>query len=111
MNKRKILLLISTLVALNTLTYSAPEDDAENSLNQIDRSIEQEKQRIEQEKRQKELENTKFNNSVPEEVVPIQDNGIKFLINNINIEDKDKLLSSREKKKLIKKYKGRELSA
>ena len=111
MNKRKILLLISTLVALNTLTYSAPEDDAENSLNQIDRSIEQEKQRIEQEKRQKELENTKFNNPVSEEVVPIQDNGIKFLINTINIEDKDKLLSSREKKKLIKKYKGRELSA
>ena len=111
MNKRKILLLISTLVALNTLTYSAPEDDAENSLNQIDRSIEQEKQRIEQEKRQKELENTKFNNPVSEEVVPIQDNGIKFLINTINIEDKDKLLSSREKKKLIKKYKGTELSA
>ena len=71
MNKRKILLLISTLVALNTLTYSAPEDDAENSLNQIDRSIEQEKQRIEQEKRQKELENTKWISPIClEHVVP-----------------------------------------
>ena len=111
LNKRKMFLLISALVVLNTLTYSAPEDDAENSLNQIDKSIEQEKQRIEQEKRQKELENTKFNSTVPEEIAPVQDNGIKFLINTINIEDKDKLLSSGEKKKLIKKYKGTELSA
>ena len=111
LNKRKMFLLISALVVLNTLTYSAPEDDAENTLNQIDKSIEQEKQRIEQEKRQKELENTKFNSTVPEEIAPVQDNGIKFLINNINIEDKDKLLSSGEKKKLIKKYKGTELSA
>ena len=111
MNKRKMFLLISALVVLNTLTYSAPEDDAENTLNQIDKSIEQEKQRIEQEKRQKELENTKFNSTVPEEIAPVQDNGIKFLINTINIEDKDKLLSSGEKKKLIKKYKGTELSA
>ncbi len=111
LNKRKMFLLISALVVLNTLTYSAPEDDAENTLNQIDKSIEQEKQRIEQEKRQKELENTKFNSTVPEEIAPVQDNGIKFLINTINIEDKDKLLSSGEKKKLIKKYKGTELSA
>ena len=111
LNKRKMFLLISALVVLNTLTYSAPEDDAENSLNQIDKSIEQEKQRIEQEKQRKEFENTKFNSTVPEEVAPVQDNGIKFLINNINIEDKDKLLSSGEKKKLIKKYKGTELSA
>ena len=111
LNKRKMFLLISALVVLNTLTYSAPEDDAENTLNQIDKSIGQEKQRIEQEKRQKELENTKFNSTVPEEIAPVQDNGIKFLINTINIEDKDKLLSSGEKKKLIKKYKGTELSA
>ena len=111
MNKRKVFLLMSILVGLNTLTYSAPKDDAENSLNQIDKSIEQEKQRIEREKQQKELENTKFNSTIPEEVAPVQDNGIKFLINNINIEDKDKLLSSGEKKKLIKKYKGTELSA
>ena len=111
LNKRKMFLLISALVVLNTLTYSAPEDDAENTLNQIDKSIKQEKQRIEQEKRQKELENTKFNSTVPEEIAPVQDNGIKFLINTINIEDKDKLLSSGEKKKLIKKYKGTELSA
>ena len=111
LNKRKIFLLIGALVALNTLTYSAPKDDAENTLNQIDKSIEQENQRIEQEKQRKELENTKFNSTVPEEIAPVQDNGIKFLINNINIEDKDKLLSSGEKKKLIKKYKGTELSA
>ena len=111
LNKRKMFLLISALVVLNTLTYSAPKDDAENSLNQMDKSIEQEKQRIEQEKQRKEFENTKFNSTVPEEVAPVQDNGIKFLINNINIEDKDKLLSSGEKKKLIKKYKGTELSA
>ena len=111
LNKRKMFLLISALVVLNTLTYSAPKDDAENTLNQIDKSIEQEKQRIEQEKQRKEFENTKFNSTVPEEVAPVQDNGIKFLINNINIEDKDKLLSSGEKKKLIKKYKGTELSA
>ena len=111
LNKRKMFLLISALVVLNTLTYSAPKDDAENSLNQMDKSIEQEKQRIEQEKQRKEFENTKFNSTVPEEVAPVQDNGIKFLINTINIEDKDKLLSSGEKKKLIKKYKGTELSA
>lgn len=111
LNKRKMFLLISALVVLNTLTYSAPEDDAENTLNQIDKSIEQEKQRIEQEKQRKEFENTKFNSTVPEEIAPVQDNGIKFLINTINIEDKDKLLSSGEKKKLIKKYKGTELSA
>ena len=111
MNKRKMLILMSVLVGLNTLTYSAPKDDAENTLNQIDKSIEQEKQRIEQEKQRKELENTKFNSTVPEEIAPVQDNGIKFLINTINIEDKDKLLSSGEKKKLIKKYKGTELSA
>lgn len=48
-------------------TYSAPKDDAENTLNQMDKSIEQEKQRIEREKQQKELENTKFNSTVPEE--------------------------------------------
>ena len=111
MNKRKMLILMSVLVGLNTLTYSAPKDDAENTLNQIDKSIEQEKQRIEQEKQRKEFENTKFNSTVPEEVAPVQDNGIKFLINTINIEDKDKLLSSGEKKKLINKYKGTELSA
>ena len=111
MNKRKGFILMSILVGLNTLTYSAPKDDAENSLNQMDKSIEQENQRIEQEKQRKEFENTKFNSTVPEEIAPVQDNGIKFLINNINIEDKDKLLSSGEKKKLIKKYKGTELSA
>ena len=111
MNKRKMLILMSVLVGLNTLTYSAPKDDAENTLNQIDKSIEQENQRIEQEKQRKEFENTKFNSTVPEEIAPVQDNGIKFLINTINIEDKDKLLSSGEKKKLINKYKGTELSA
>ncbi|AMD94932.1 POTRA domain-containing protein [Leptotrichia sp. oral taxon 847] len=61
---------------------------------------------MEQQKSQEEFENTRFND------VPKIDknsnfddkNSKKFLINEIDIEDKDKLLSKKEKKNILKKY-------
>ena len=79
------LTLISAFVMLNTLSYSAPEDEAKKSLDQVDKSIELERERVEKERQQKELENSKFNNVTPTEVPSTNDNGIKFLINKINM--------------------------
>ena len=105
------LTLISAFVMLNTLSYSAPEDEAKKSLDQVDKSIELERERVEKERQQKELENSKFNNVTPTEVPSTNDNGIKFLINKINMLDEDKLLSKGEKNKILKKYEKKELSA
>lgn len=105
------LTLISMMVMLNTFSYSAPEDEARKTLDQVDKSIELERERLERERQQKELENSKFNNVTPNDVPSVNDNGIKFLINKINLLDEDKLLSRGEKKKILKKYEGKELSA
>ena len=105
------LTLISAFVMLNTLSYSAPEDEAKKSLDQVDKSIELERERVEKERQQKELENSKFNNVTPTEVPSTNDNGIKFLINKINMLDEDKLLSKREKNRILKKYEKKELNA
>ncbi|AMD95203.1 POTRA domain-containing protein [Leptotrichia sp. oral taxon 847] len=101
--KKYITILIFSLATIN---FSAPVDDATKILDIQQRQLEQERSRMEQQKSQEEFENTRFND------VPKIDknsnfddkNSKKFLINEIDIEDKDKLLSKKEKKNILKKY-------
>ena len=63
---------------------------------------------------QKEFENTKFDSSKPQidkDVESSNLNSNKFLIKSVNIKDNDRLLSQREKNKIIGKYVYLELSS
>ena len=63
---------------------------------------------------QKEFENTKFDNSqiqINNEIENDNNNSNKFLIEIINLKDDNKLLSKKEKSKIIKKYLYSELSS
>ena len=83
---------------LNTFSYSAPEDEARKTLDQVDKSIELERERLERERQQKELENSKFNNITPNDVPSVNDNGIKFLINKGRLDFSKIMYESTEKK-------------
>ena len=63
---------------------------------------------------QKEFENTKFDSSKPQIDKDIESSNLnsnKFLIKSVNIKDNDRLLSQREKNKIIGKYVFLELSS
>jgi len=96
------------------LAFSAPVNEANRIIDIQQRQLEQERVRQRQEKMQKEFENTKFDNSqiqINNEIENDNNNSNKFLIEIINLKDDNKLLSKKEKSKIIKKYLYSELSS
>ena len=99
---------------LANLAFPAPVNEANRIIDIQQRQIEQERTRQQQEKIQKEFENTKFDSPKPQIDKDIESgnlNSNKFLIKSVNIKDNDRLLSQREKNKIIGKYVFLELSS
>ena len=99
---------------LANLAFPAPVNEANRIIDIQQRQIEQERTRQQQEKMQKEFENTKFDSPKPQVDKDIESgnlNSNKFLIKSVNIKDNDRLLSQREKNKIIGKYVFLELSS
>lgn len=112
MSHKKIIFCFAFLIA--GLTFSAPVNEANRIIDIQQRQLEQERVRQRQEKMQKEFENTKFDNSqiqINNEIEDIKINSNKFLIEIINLKDDNKLLSKKEKSKIIKKYLYSELNS
>lgn len=89
---------------LANLAFPAPVNEANRIIDIQQRQIEQERTRQQQEKIQKEFENTKFDSPKPQVDKNIESgnlNSNKFLIKSVNIKDNDRLLSQREKIKLL----------
>ena len=99
---------------LANLAFPAPVNEANRIIDIQQRQIEQERTRQQQEKMQKEFENTKFDSPKPQIDKDNESgnlNSNKFLIKSVNIKDNDRLLSQREKNKIIGKYVFLELSS
>ena len=112
MSHKKIIFCFAFLIA--GLAFSAPVNEANRIIDIQQRQLEQERVRQRQEKMQKEFENTKFDNSqiqINNEIENDNNNSNKFLIEIINLKDDNKLLSKKEKSKIIKKYLYSELSS
>ena len=112
MGYKKIIIFGTFL--LTNLAFSAPVNEANRIIDIQQRQLEQERVRQRQEKMQKEFENTKFDNSqiqINNEIENDNNNSNKFLIEIINLKDDNKLLSKKEKSKIIKKYLYSELSS
>ena len=112
MGYKKIIIFGTFLLA--NLAFPAPVNEANRIIDIQQRQIEQERTRQQQEKIQKEFENTKFDSPKPQVDKNIESgnlNSNKFLIKSVNIKDNDRLLSQREKNKIIGKYVYLELSS
>ena len=112
MSHKKIIFCFAFLIA--GLAVSAPVNEANRIIDIQQRQLEQERIRQQQEKMQREFENTKFDNSqiqINNEIKNDNNNSNKFLIKIINLKDDNKLLSKKEKNKIIKKYLYSELSS
>ena len=112
MGYKKIIIFGTFLLA--NLAFPAPVNEANRIIDIQQRQIEQERTRQQQEKMQKEFENTKFDSPKPQIDKDIESgnlNSNKFLIKSVNIKDNDRLLSQREKNKIIGKYVFLELSS
>ena len=112
MGYKKIIILGTFLLA--SLAFPAPVNEANRIIDIQQRQLEQERVRQQQEKMQKEFENTKFDSPKPQVDNDIESgnlNSNKFLIKSVNIKDNDRLLSQREKNKIIGKYVYLELSS
>ena len=112
MGYKKIIIFGTFLLA--NLTFPAPINEANRIIDIQQKQIEQERIRQQQEKIQKEFENTKFDSPKPQVDKNIESNNLntnKFLIKSVNIKDNDRLLSQREKNKIIGKYVYLELSS
>ena len=112
MGYKKIIIFGTFL--LTNLAFSAPVNEANRIIDIQQRQIEQERVRQRQEKMQREFENTKFDNSqiqINNEIENDNNNSNKFLIEIINLKDDNKLLSKKEKSKIIKKYLYSELNS
>ena len=112
MGYKKIMIFGTFLLA--NLAFPAPVNEANRIIDIQQRQIEQERTRQQQEKIQKEFENTKFDSPKPQVDKNIESNNLntnKFLIKSVNIKDNDRLLSQREKNKIIEKYVYLELSS
>ena len=112
MSHKKIIFCFAFLIA--GLTFSTPVNEANRIIDIQQRQLEQERIRQQQEKLQKEFENTKFDNShiqINNEIENDNNNSNKFLIEIINLKDDNKLLSKKEKSKIIKKYLYSELNS
>ena len=109
----KKIIIFSTFLLAN-LAFPAPVNEANRIIDIQQRQLEQERVRQRQEKMQKEFENTKFDSPKPQVDKDIESDNLnsnKFLIKSINIKDNDRLLSQREKNKIIGKYVFLELSS
>ena len=112
MGYKKIIIFGTFL--LTNLAFSAPVNEANRIIDIQQRQLEQERVRQQQEKMQKEFENTKFDSPKPQIDKDIERDNLnsnKFLIKSVNIKDNDRLLSQREKNKIIGKYVFLELSS
>ena len=112
MGYKKIIILSTFLLA--SLAFPAPVNEANRIIDIQQRQLEQERVRQQQEKMQKEFENTKFDSPKPQIDKDIENSNLnsnKFLIKSVNIKDNDRLLSQREKNKIIGKYVFLELSS
>lgn len=112
MGYKKIIIFGTFLLA--NLVFPAPVNEANRIIDIQQRQLEQERIRQQQEKMQKEFENTKFDSSKPQIDKDIESSNLnsnKFLIKSVNIKDNDRLLSQREKNKIIGKYVFLELSS
>ena len=112
MGYKKIIILGTFLLA--SLAFPAPVNEANRIIDIQQRQLEQERVRQQQEKMQKEFENTKFDSPKPQVDKDIESgnlNSNKFLIKSVNIKDNDRLLSQKEKNKIIGKYVFLELSS
>ena len=112
MGYKKIIIFGTFLLA--SLAFPAPVNEANRIIDIQQRQLEQERIRQQQEKMQKEFENTKFDSSKPQIDNDIESSNLnsnKFLIKSVNIKDNDRLLSQREKNKIIGKYVFLELSS
>ena len=109
----KKIIIFSTFLLAN-LAFPAPVNEANRIIDIQQRQLEQERVRQRQEKMQREFENTKFDNSqiqINNEIENDNNNSNKFLIEIINLKDDNKLLSKKEKSKIIKKYLYSELNS
>ena len=107
-------IIIFGIFLLASLAFPAPVNEANRIIDIQQRQLEQERVRQQQEKMQKEFENTKFDSPKPQVDNDIESgnlNSNKFLIKSVNIKDNDRLLSQREKNKIIGKYVYLELSS
>ena len=112
MGYKKIIIFSTFLLA--SLAFPAPVNEANRIIDIQQRQLEQERVRQQQEKMQKEFENTKFDSpktQVDKDIESGNLNSNKFLIKSVNIKDNDRLLSQREKNKIIEKYVYLELSS
>ena len=112
MGYKKIIIFSTFLLA--SLAFPVPVNEANRIIDIQQRQLEQERIRQQQEKMQKEFENTKFDSSKPQIDKDIESSNLnsnKFLIKSVNIKDNDRLLSQREKNKIIGKYVFLELSS
>ena len=112
MGYKKIIIFGTFL--LTNLVFPAPVNEANRIINIQQRQLEQERIRQQQEKMQKEFENTKFDSpklQIDKDIKSSNLNSNKFLIKSVNIKDNDRLLSQREKNKIIGKYVYLELSS
>ena len=101
-NKKALVLLLVSC----SLIYG--ESESQRNIDQSIQVKEQERQRIEQEKKLQELENSQ--NIINEKKVDapvVESEGPKFLINEIKILDRKRLLRKYQKKKILKKYQER----
>jgi len=109
----KKIIIFGTFLLAN-LAFPAPVNEANRIIDIQQRQLEQERVRQRQEKMQREFENTKFDNSqiqINNEIENDNNNSNKFLIKIINLKDDNKLLSKKEKSKIIKKYLYSELNS
>jgi len=109
----KKIIIFGTFLLAN-LAFSAPVNEANRIIDIQQRQLEQERVRQQQNKMQKEFENTKFDSPKPQIDKDIESSNLnsnKFLIKSVNIKDNDRLLSQREKNKIIGKYVYLELSS
>ena len=112
MGYKKIIIFSTFLLA--SLAFPAPVNEANRIIDIQQRQLEQERVRQQQNKMQKEFENTKFDSPKPQIDKDIESSNLnsnKFLIKSVNIKDNDRLLSQREKNKIIGKYVYLELSS
>lgn len=111
MGYKKIIIFSTFLLA--SLAFPAPVNEANRIIDIQQRQLEQERSRMEQQKSQEEFENTRFNDvsKIDKDSNFDDKNSKKFLINEIDIEDKDKLLSKKEKKNILKKYEYLEMGS
>ena len=99
---KKIKNLSFFLLLCSAVVNAAPKDEANRLLDKEQQRLEQERQLNEQENRRKEIEGSKFTPDIEVKSVE-EENVTTFLLKDLQIIDKDKLLSEGDKFQLSKK--------